>query len=207
MTIDRDALLTSLGAQGLVGVLTVLPRRYRSAAEPAFPPWAAFDLTGRVEEARRRVAAWRETHPEPIRIRVHLPEGPGSNLLFARLAADWGRVGIQAERSSARDADLRLIDTVAPAGSALWYLSQVACPSAQACSDEAKRALEAARAAQSLFERGTQLAIADRTIANAGLYIPLTRPLRWSLVSPRLNLFRENAKAWHPLHRLRGDAR
>lgn len=202
MAIDRDAVLTTFGAPGLVGVLTVLPQRYRSAADPAYPPWAAFDLNGRIEEARRRVAAWQAANPGPVRIRVHLPDGPGSTLLFGRLAADWRRIGIEAERTGARDADVRLIDRLAPAGSALWYLSQVACPSAQACSPEARDALAAARRAGSLYERGNQLAFADRTIATSGLYVPLTRPLRWSLVSPRLTGFRENAKAWHPLHLL-----
>lgn len=202
MAIDRDAILTTIGAPGLIGTLTVMPRRYRSAAEPAFPPWAAFDLNGRVAEARRRVAAWQAANAGPVRVRVHLPEGPGSTLLFGRLAADWRRVGIEAERSSARDADVRLIDRLAPAGSALWYLSQVACPSPRACSTDARDALLAARQSESLFERGNQLAIADRAIASSGLYIPLTRPLRWSLVSPRLTGFRENAKAWHPLHLL-----
>jgi peptide/nickel transport system substrate-binding protein len=207
MAVDRDALLSTFEAPGLIGVLAVLPQRYRSAAQPAFPPWAAFDITGRVEEARRRVAAWRESNPDPIRVRIYLPDGPGSNLLFGRLAADWRRIGIETERASARDADLRLIDRVAPAGSALWYLTQVACPSALACANEARDALQAARQAQSLFERGTHLATADRAVAAAGLYIPLTRPLRWSLVSPRLTGFRENAKAWHPLHLLTGRPR
>ena len=202
MAIDRDALLSVFAAPRLAGVLTVLPQRYRSASDPAFPPWAAFDLAARVEEARRRVAAWGAGNPDPIRIRLHLPDGPGSNLLFGQLAADWRRLGIEVERASARDADLRLVDRVAPAGSALWYLNQVACPSATACSEEARDALKAARNAESLFERGTQLAIADRAISTSGLYVPLTRPLRWSLVSPRLTGFRENAKAWHPLHLL-----
>jgi peptide/nickel transport system substrate-binding protein len=60
-------------------------------------------------------------------------------------------------------------------------------------------ALDRARDAQSLVERGTQLAMADRALANSGLYIPLTRPLRWSLVAQRLSGFRENPRAWHPL--------
>ena len=204
MTIDRDALLAAFNAPRLVGVLTVLPQRYRSATDPAYPPWAAFDLTGRVEEARRRVAAW----PEPVRVRVHLPDGPGSKLLFARLTADWRRVGIEAQRVDAvRDADVRVLDRLAPAGSAIWYLSQVACPAPDACSSEARDSLQAARRAGSLFERGNQLAAADRAVAQSGLYIPLTRPLRWSLVSPRLTGFRENAKAWHPLHLLIGPRR
>jgi peptide/nickel transport system substrate-binding protein len=207
MAIDRDAMLAMLDAPGWAGVLTVLPRRFRSAAEPAFPVWAALEINGRVEEARRRVTAWNAANPEPVTIRLWLPDGPGSNLLFGRLAADWRRIGIETVRSSPAEADLRLLDQVAPAGSALWYLSSVACPSRAACAVEAVTALEDARKSLSLAERGTQLATADRAIADAGFWVPLARPLRWSLVSPRLNLFRPNARALHPLTRLRGEPR
>jgi oligopeptide transport system substrate-binding protein len=208
MAIDRDALLAMFNAPGWPGVLTVLPQRYRSAADPALPLWARFDLAGRIEEARRRVSAWRAANPDaPLRIRLHLPDSPGSTLLFGRLAADWRRVGIETVRSNARDADLRLVDQVAPAGSAVWYLNNVACPAPAACSQEAVTALDAARAAESLVERGTQLALADRAVADSGLWVPLAKPLRWSLVSPRLTLFRENARAWHPLHLLRRPPR
>jgi oligopeptide transport system substrate-binding protein len=208
MVIDRDAMLAAFNAPGWLGVLSVLPERYRSAANPALPLWARFDLAGRVEEARRRVAQWRAANPdEPIQLKLYLPDGPGSTLLYGRLAADWRRIGIETIRTGAADADLRLVDQVAPAGSAVWYLNAVACPSRAACSAEAVTALNAARAADSLAERGAQLAIADRLIADSGLWVPLARPLRWSLVSPHLNLFRENARAWHPLHLLRRSGR
>jgi peptide/nickel transport system substrate-binding protein len=203
MAIDRDAVLDAFDAPGLVGVLTVLPQRYRSAADPAYPPWAAFDITGRIAEARRRVQAWRSAHPGPLQVRLYLPPGPGSTLLYGRLAADWLRVGIETVRAGPAEADLRIVDAVAPAGTALWYLETLACPSAEACSDEAADALERARNAQSLQERGVALAQADRALADSGLYVPLTPPLRWSLVSPHLNQFRENPRAWHPLAYLR----
>jgi peptide/nickel transport system substrate-binding protein len=143
-----------------------------------------------------------------MQVRLYLPPGPGSTLIYGRLAADWRRVGIETVRTNdAADSDLRLVDAVAPAGSALWYLETLACPSADACSDGAVDALERARNAQSLLERSVQLATADRLIANSGLYIPLTRPLRWSLVSPRLNQFKENPRAYHPLAYLRRPGR
>jgi len=208
MAIDRDALLDMFKAPGWVGVLAILPQRYRSAADPAYPPWAAFDITGRVAEAQRRVQAWRATHPEPMQVRLYLPPGPGSTLLYGRLAADWRRIEVETVRAaSAAESDLRLVDAVAPAGSALWYLETLACPSAEACSDDAVAALERARNSQSLLERSVQLATADRVIANSGLYVPLTRPLRWSLVAPRLNQFKENPRAYHPLTHLRRPGR
>lgn len=199
MVIDRDAILDAFDAPGWAAALTVLPHRYRSSADPAFPPWAIYDLAGRIQEARRRVQTWQQSHPEPLQVRLYLPPGPGSRLLYNRLAADWRQVGIQAVRSAADDADIRLVDLVAPGGSALWYLSTLTCPSADACSDTAMAALDGARDAQSLAERGAHLADADRALAASGLYVPLATPLRWSLVSNRLDLFKENARAWHPL--------
>jgi peptide/nickel transport system substrate-binding protein len=208
MAIDRDALLDAFKAPGWLGALPILPQRYRSATDPAFPPWAAFDIAGRIAEAQRRVQAWRATDPEPLQVRLYLPPSPGNTLLYGRLAADWRRVGIETVRvTKPSQSDLAIVDEVAPAGSALWYLDTVACPSADACSDEALDALEGARNAQSLLDRSVQLATADRVLANSGLYIPLTRPLRWSLASPRLNQFKENARAWHPLTHLRRAGR
>ncbi|GAO38060.1 putative ABC transporter substrate-binding protein [Sphingomonas changbaiensis NBRC 104936] len=204
MVIDRDALLDAFKAPGWLGALAVLPQRYRSAADPAFPPWASFDITGRIAEAQRRVQAWHAAHPGPLQVRLYLTPGPGSTLLYGQLAADWRRVGIETIRvTDAAESDLRVVDAVAPAGSALWYLDTLACPSADACSEEALDALDRARNAQSLLDRSVQLATADRLLANSGLYVPLTRPLRWSLVSPRLNQFKENARAYHPLAYLR----
>lgn len=199
MVIDRDAILGAFNAPGWAGALAVLPRKFRSSEEAALPSWAVFDLAARINEAKLRVQAWRNIHPAPLRVNVYLPDGPGSTLLFSRLATDWSQLGIEAVRTDQDEADLRLVDQVAPAGSALWYLTTLACPSADACSEATVQALDRARDAQSLIERGTQLATADRTLADSGLYIPLTRPLRWSLVSPRLTLFKENARAWHPL--------
>ncbi|NNM75722.1 ABC transporter substrate-binding protein [Sphingomonas sp. ID1715] len=207
MAIDRDAMLAALDAPGWTGVLAVLPQRYRSAADPALPLWAALDIAGRIEEARRRVAAWRAAHPEGVTVRLFLPDGPGSTLLYGRLAADWRRIGVETIRTGANEADLRLVDRVAPAGSALWYLATIACPARTACAEDAVAALDAARKSQSLAERGVQLATADRAIADAGFWVPLARPLRWSLVSPRLNLFKENARALHPLTRLHDERR
>ena len=109
--------------------------------------------------------------------------------------------------TSVRESDLRIVDAVAPAGSALWYLDTLACPSADACSEETLDALDRVRNSESLLDRSVQLATADRVLAASGLYIPLTRPLRWSLVSSRLDQFKENPRAYHPLTHLRQPRR
>lgn len=207
MAIDRGALLAEFGIDRWAPTVAVLPERYRSGADPVVPGWDGLTMEDRRASARARVAAWRAFNAGETKVRVWLPDGPGSKLVFAHLAADWRRIGVVAERSDRESADLRLVDEVAPAGSAMWYLTTLACPSQSACSTEARDALGLARQATTLAERGQHLAAADRAVADSGLWIPIARPLRWSLVAQRLNLFRENARAAHPLDRLRRTSR
>ena len=96
-------------------------------------------------------------------------------------------------------AAVRLIDAVAPFDTARWYLS-TACV---ACSDDARAAIEAARLAGNAAERGPALAKADVALTNDVAFIPLATPLRWALVTPGVDLWQANARAWHPLNELR----
>ncbi len=100
-------------------------------------------------------------------------------------------------------ADLRLVDAVAPYDSARWYLATACDP----CGEAARAALEAARLAPNAAARGQAIAQADRALDADAAFIPLARPLRWSLVAQRLVQFQSNARAWHPLNRLRRDTR
>jgi peptide/nickel transport system substrate-binding protein len=95
-----------------------------------------------------------------------------------------------------------LIDAVAPYDSARWYLA-TAC---QLCSAEAQAALDGARDAPTMAERAQHIAEADAALARDVAFIPIAQPLRWSLVSLRLKQWQPNARAWHPLNRLRGLA-
>jgi len=203
MAIDRRALLAAFGAERWSEAIAILPESYRSQAAPVLPAWESLTLADRRASARARVATWRAYNDGEVRVRIALPDGPGGDLLFGLVAADWRRIGVIAERTTEAKADLHLVDMVAPAASAIWYLTTLACPTPRACADEAVTALESARASRTLEERGVHLAAADRALDDAALYIPIARPLRWSLVAPRLDLFRENARAVHPLDRLR----
>lgn len=208
MAIDRAALLARFNVARWAPAVAVLPERFRSGADPVVPGWEGLSLDDRRSSARARVAAWEAFGEGRARVRIWLPDGPGSTLVFAQLAADWARIGVGLERSPLRDADLRLVDAVAPAGSAMWYLSSLACPAPPgACAIPARDALELARSATTLAARGQHLAAADQALADSGLYLPIARPLRWSLVAPRLNMFRENARAVHPLDLLRRRGR
>ncbi|RDE05266.1 ABC transporter substrate-binding protein [Sphingomonas aracearum] len=178
----------------------ILPDQLDSAALPARGDWAALSTDDRLAAAQTRVAAWL-TAQGPITLRIALPDGPGATVLFGSLARDLRQIGIASIRVPVdAAADLRLVDAVAPYDSARWYLA-TAC---QPCSPEAEAALVAARDAPSLAERGRRIAEADAALAADGAFIPLARPLRWSVVALRLRAWQPNARAWHPLNRLRG---
>ena len=128
-----------------------------------------------------------------------MPDVPGNWLLFAYLRRDWRMIGVEAERvAMGAPADLLLIDQVAPTNVASWYLRHFTCDASAICDAEADKALLAARLAPSTADRQAQLAAADRILTGLVPFIPLTAPVRWSLVSPRLTGFRPNPFARHP---------
>ncbi|WP_245841589.1 ABC transporter substrate-binding protein [Sphingomonas lenta] len=198
--IDRAA-ATATVAPAWEPVDRLLPDRLDSAAPPAAPAYAALPLEERRAIARARVAE-AETGGEPVRLRVALPRGPGATLLFGQIAASLIAIGIEPERVGWDEpADLRLIDEVAPYDSGRWYLATACRP----CSPEAQAALAAARDAPTMAVRAQEIARADRLLTDDMAFIPIARPLRWSLVAPRLGQWQPNTRAWHPLNRLRRE--
>lgn len=154
--------------------------------------------------ARGYVAA----HPGLPDIRVAMPEGASSRLLFAALADDWRRIGVKARLVAPNaPADLRLIDDVAPQSSALWYLARVSCARKMPCSAPGEAALNAIGSATTQEERATAIAEADAAFASNQPYLPIALPLRWSLVGPQLTGWRASAFAIHPLQHLRPPQR
>lgn len=202
--IDRAALVSAF-APGWTPTETILPEQLDSAAAPAVPDWAAAPLDQRQATARTAVAAWRAAHTgAPVRLRITLPVGPGSTVLFGYLAGSLRAIGVDAVRvASAQDADLVLVDAVAPFDSARWYLAS-ACV---VCGVEAMMASDAARVAPTLAERGARIADTDRLLTQDAAFIPIARPLRWSLVALRLAQWQGNSRAWHPLNRLRTETK
>lgn len=193
--VDRDALVAALAVPGLQPRLAVVPQIADEIARPAVQTWAASPMPMRRELASRTVAEL----DEPLRIRIAMPQGPGYRLIFAHLRRDWRLIGVEAERVEAgAEAELRLVDAVAPGRLAGWYFRHFTCEAAAVCDAEADAALEAARVAPNAAERRVQLAVADRILAGLTPFIPLASPVRWSLVSPRLNGFRPNPFARHP---------
>jgi len=205
--IDRTALIAVLGVPDLQPRTSILETGLDGNIAPATPVWAAQALADRLPglilEARR-LFPLKPGAPPPV-IRVAVPRSPGGAALLGRLRADWRRLGIQVVHSDDADqADLKLIDWVAPSVSPAWYLRSFRCGAVPICEPAAEPALEGARESLSAGERNQLLAAAERQMRDAVLFMPLAAPVRWSLVRD-LPGFQENRFARHSLSDLRND--
>ncbi len=205
MALDRTAIASAMGIPGWTITDTALPAQLDSARLPAQPDWSTLSLVQRRADAAQRIARWRGGNPALSPLRVALPPGPGMRILFARLAADWRAIGVQAIAVPLHspDADLRLIDAVAPNTSANWYLTRLSCEAGLVCDARGDRALAASRSATTLDARSAAIADADSALTARGSFIAIAVPIRWSLVDPGLTGWKENIFAAHPLAELR----
>lgn len=201
MAIDRAA-LTAAVMPDWAPAETLLPEQFDSAAPPATPAWTALTLEARRAAAIGRVQAWVRAQGGSPTLRIALPAGPGATLVWGYLAASLRRVGILTQRVGPdAEAELRLVDAVAPYDSGRWFV-QTAC---QPCSETAAERVAAGRDASDLPSRAQRIAEADAALAADTAFIPLARPLRWSLVAVRLDAWQRNTRAWHPLNHLRNE--
>jgi peptide/nickel transport system substrate-binding protein len=201
MAIDRPTLVVALGVPGWPVRQSLLPPGVEGLAQVSAPAWIRDPLEAR--RARAAALLREASDGGRTRVRVALPEGLGYRLLFAYLRRDWAAIGVEAVRvPAAAPADLRLVDEVAPAGLASWYLRHFSCESSRVCDPAADEMMAAARIAPDAASRRGLLANADRILAGLGPFIPLTAPVRWSLVAPRLNGFRPNPSGRHAIGEL-----
>jgi peptide/nickel transport system substrate-binding protein len=120
--------------------------------------------------------------------------------LLRRLEQDWGLLGLRLKRVKlSAEADLRLIDAVAPSTSPAWLLRRFRCAEAKVCATEADDLLAEARKAVIPQQRAALLIQAGRMMDEAQLFIPLAAPVRWSLVSGKVRGFAGNRFARHTL--------
>lgn len=203
MAIDRDRLTSAFDAADWQASATLLPPGVADLPTPARPDWIDTPIDQRQALAREAVARWTEEQGAEPTIRIAMPTGPGGNLLFAAIRRDWRAIGVRAERVGPdAAADVQLIDAVAPADIASWYLRRFTCDFSRVCSEEADALLIAARDAPTLAERAGFLGAADARLAAITAFVPLAMPMRWSLADPRRSALQPNVRAIHPLDHL-----
>ncbi|MET0377092.1 MAG: ABC transporter substrate-binding protein [Rhizorhabdus sp.] len=218
MALDRDAIGVALAVPGWRPIQAILPPGLTDLAQPTRPFWAqAFAnvrgadrqaLDNRIATARRIVSQWREREgmAGPLRLAVAMPDGPGAGILFATVRKQWRAIGVEIDRVGRRDAaDLQLVDEVAPADQADWFLAHFLCDRGRPCSEEADQAYTVARTTTDPALRARMISEAEQRLTALAPFIPIAQPLRWSLASPGLPGFRLNARAIHPLPPLIGN--
>lgn len=200
MAIDREALATALRAPGWVPTTRLVPPATDGDAGPVAERWAQQPIAARQALAASRVTRWRARHGD-VTLRIALPRGLGSDVLFARLSVDLAAAGFKlARRREGEAADLRLLDRVALYPRADWFLAQLSCSvRAETCSPAADAAHAAARVLADPAARARGLAEAENQLLAANLFVPLGAPLRWSLAAPDTAGFAVNRAGVHAL--------
>jgi ABC-type transport system substrate-binding protein len=196
MAIERENLLEPFNVAGWLPSTRIVPS---AVAGNAPERWAGLTMDQRRARARAAIAAYRG--PDKARIRVAMPQGPGSDLLFKELAEDWAAIGVSAVRVAAgKPSDLEFVDTLARLGGRRWYLDQFACVVHRTlCSPEADALVADAAKEPDPVARGTMMAEAEERLAATGGFIPFGAPVRWSLVRGNIDGFAANRWALHPL--------
>lgn len=203
MAIDREALAGAMGISGWTLSSRIVSPGMEGDIGTIGERWVGSSLADRQATAAARVARW--SGPQPVRLRIALPAGPGADVLFQRLAQDLRAAGFQAVRvGEGAAADLRLIDAVARYARASWFLGQLGCAARQSfarglCSESADMLAEQARRTGDPQARASLLAEAEAELTAANVYIPIGAPLRWSLVRGSGIGFAANRFALHPL--------
>ena len=203
--LDRGNFVSVLGVPGLAARATLLEPGLDGVPAPVQPAWFATAFADRLAALRTEADA-RLGKIKPV-IRIALPDGPGADLLFRELVRDWGAIGLTVQRAQAgAPADFALIDEVAPSTAPAWFVRHFRCGAVPICDDLADSLMEAARETPVPQQRYALLAQAAARIDDAQLFIPLAAPVRWSLVSSRVQGFAGNRYARHTLTDLEQQA-
>ena len=196
--IDRANYVAALNVPGLAARATLLEPNLDGLPPPPAPTWFGTPFGDRAAQLRA-VADRQFGKARPV-IRVVLPEGAGGDLLLQELQRDWGAIGLTVERAvNASNADFVLIDEVAPSSSPAWFVRRFRCGAVAVCDPKADELMDAARDTPVAAQRYALLAQAAARIDDAELFIPIAAPVRWSLVSSRVQGFAGNRYARHTL--------
>ena len=202
---DRGAFVAALRVPGLAPRATLLEPGLDGMPPPPAPAWFAAPVADRLAmlgaDADRLLGK-----TKPI-IEVALPQGPGADLLLAQLQHDWGAIGLTVELAqSLSGADFALVDDVAPSSSSAWFTRRFRCDAAPICDARADDLMDAARQTPVPAQRYALLSQAAARVDELQLFIPIAAPVRWSLVSARVQGFAGNRYARHTLTDLQQPA-
>jgi oligopeptide transport system substrate-binding protein len=197
--IDRDAFVAALGVPGLTARATLLEPGAEGVPTVAAPAWQATPYAQRLPGLQVQANRLFPKAPKPT-IRVALPAAPGSALLLTLLQRNWGALGFTVQRAaSAAAADFALIDEVAPSPSPSWFVRHFRCGAVAVCDPNADALMDAARQTPVPAQRYAFFVQAAGLIDGGQLFVPIAAPVRWSLVSTRIQNFAGNRYARHTL--------
>jgi ABC-type transport system substrate-binding protein len=201
MALDREGFAGALNLGGWTATTRVVNPGLAGDDGTIAERWSERSLDERRALAASRVAAWRAAKGEPAALRIAMPTGPGADLLFTRIAADFKAIGLGSRRvSETASADLKLIDKVARFARSPWFLNQLSCAAARTlCSSVADRLAEKARAEPDPALRAELLSSAEAELTKTNNFLPLGVPIRWSLVGGDATGIAVNRWNAHPL--------
>ena len=196
--LDRANFVGGLGVPALAARPTLLEPGLDGVPSVTAPDWSASPLVDRLPALRTQAA--RLFAGAKPGLRVTLPSGPGADFLLLELKRDWGALGVDVEPAQdPATADFILIDEVAPSSSPAWFVRRFRCGVVPVCDPQADLLMDAARQMPVPDQRYALLMQAAGRIDDAQLFIPITAPVRWSLVSTRVQNFAGNRYARHTL--------
>lgn len=201
MAIDREALIAAVNLNGWTATTRVVNPGLEGDRGAIAERWAGRSMEERRSVAAARVAEWKGGKQDTAALRIALPSGPGSDVLFKLLSADLKAIGLEARQvPMAANADLRLVDTVARYARPAWFFNQLSCANARAlCSASADSLFAKAQAEPDPVKRADLLEDVEVQLTQANGYIPFGVPIRWSLVAGGTTGFAVNRWGVHPL--------
>ena len=218
MAIDRNALIAPFSVSGWSAATRLVAPGLQGDLGANGERWTGQSIDERRAVASRRVRDWMVANSASTpdlpgtgarsseagqgpNVSIWLPAGPGSDILFERLASDFASIRVSSERArSFADADLRLVDDVARYPRARWFLNRLSCAARRGlCDAEVDAIVAGAARVTDDSQQSALLGEVEARLTAANLFIPFGTPIRWSLVRGNVSGFASNAWAWHPL--------
>ncbi len=202
MAIDRASLLEGFGIGGWQPRSNIVPSALLGLSGAESSRWGDLSLEERRQIAAARITAWRAASGEPeVVLRIGMPPGPGSDLIFRSIAASWATIGVRAVQVlPGAGAELEWRDRLARYSSARWYLNQFNCElEIGLCSEAVDEIVASSLSVTDPRAKRQILANAHAVLVDEDVFIPLGQPLRWSLVRGSVSNYESNSWGLHPL--------